>query len=560
MTVRETLAAALARAVEAARQSGELATEEAAAIEVDVPPTPELGDFTSGVAVTLARQSQLSPARAAELLAARLELPAGLLERVEVARSGFLNFYLKPDWLYAAVRAAREQRERFGRSEEPGRGSSAQVEFVSANPTGPLTVTHGRGAALGDALANLLEWSGYRVAREFYVNDASGLMERFGRSLEARYLQAVGQAEARVPLDGYQDAYLIDLAEAIRGEAGEEYASLPPEERLAAVVRCGRDLVTRRQRETLAAFGVRFDEWYSERGLHESGKVDEVLGRLRDAGLAYEREGALWLGSTRFGDEQDRPLRRSNGRVTYLAGDLAYHLDKFRRGFDRVIDVWGAEHQGYVGRTRAGMEALGCRRDALEIVIFAPVTPKVDGMVVEAPGQQGNNLTLEEVLADIGPDMARFFYLMRPAGTALDLDLDLARKETEENPLRQVWSACARAAAAGGSPAPDETDLSILDHPAETALARRLSDFPDEVRAAARELDPHRLTRYAGETAAAFAAFSRDCPPGDGARGTARVALADAAAVVLRNTLAVLGIPAPDGREEINPASAYPEL
>lgn len=537
--------------------------EEAPPVQVDVPPSPDLGDFSTDLAIALARQARQSPARVAEILAAHLDAPSGLVERVEATASGFLNFRLRPDWLHQVVREIRQLGADFGKNPDLGQGASVQVEFVSAYPTGPLTVAHGRGAALGDTLANVLEWSGFRVSREFYVNDAGGHMERFGRSLEARYLQAAGQAGAQMPLDGYSDPSLAALAQALHEEVGDAWVSLLPEARLETLTRSGRDAIVRRQQETLARFGVRLDEWYSEQALHESGQVGETLDLLRRTGFAYETEGSLWLASRRLGDEEDRPLLRSNGRPTYLAGDLAYHREKFRRGFSRVVDVWGADHLGYVKRTKAGLQALGCAPEALEILIFGPVSLKIEGMVVESGSQRGNNRFLDEVIEEVGGDTARFFYLTRPAGSPLDYDLDLARQRAAENPAWRLQQARARAQALleefrPGAVEPSavpqagtsggDADLQSLDHPSEQALMRRLADFPDEVRAAARERDPYRLTRYAGEATAAFETFLQDCPlSGEAADADeARLALVHASSIVLRNVLAVLGMSAPE--------------
>ncbi len=543
MTVRESLTAALTAALDQARKSGALPLAELPAVQVDVPPSPTVGDFSSDVAQAVARETRQAPGAVAETLAGLFQAP-GLVERVEATPSGFLNFRLRADWLLDAVREIRQQREEYGRGQEPSAGP-LQVEFVSANPTAPLTLSHGRGAALGDALAGVLEWTGCRVSRETYVNDSGSQMERFGRSLEARYLQAAGRP-ARIPIDGYADEYLAQLGSAIHAEVGAQYADLPPAERLAAVTRHGRDAVLREQRETLAAFGVRFDEWFSETELHAGGEVDAVLERLLAEGQAYEADGAVWLKSTLFGDEMDRPLRRSNGQPTYLAGDLAYHREKFRRGFAHVLDVWGAEHRGYVGRTLAGLRALGLDAAAVEIRLFESVSTRVEGVRVEASAGRGNNPTLREVVEDVGAGAARFFYLSRPAESELELDLDLAREASARNPYWRFARAADQAAALGaeGASLPAETSLGPLSESAEQGLMRRLSEFPDEVRAAARERDPHRLTRYAGELAGAFDAWARECPAAvdDPALRAARLSLADAADVVFRSLRRVLGL------------------
>ena len=548
MIVREQLAAALGRALEDLRGSGAVETTEVPAIQLDVPPAPELGDFSSDVAVALARQARKSPADVAALLVGRLDAPAGLIDRVDVSGSGFLNFHLGPKWLHDAVRQARARGADFGKSEEVGEGQSVLVEFVSAYPTGPLSVTHGRGGALGDALANALEWNGYRVVREFYVNDAGSQMERFGKSLEACYLQTLGRPGVAPPVDGYHGQYIVDLAKSIRDKVGDEYAELPAEERLRVLTERGRAAVLEQQRATLARFGVRFDEWRSEKALHESGKLQEVLERLRESGHTYETDGALWLRSTSLGDTEDRPLRRGNGQPTYLSGDLTYHQEKFARGFDCVVNIWGADHEDYIGRTRAGLQALGRDPGALEVLLFQPVAVKIDEMSIEGAALTGNNLGLDEVIEEVGADSARFFYLTRSPGSPLTLDLDLARSASAENPAQYVRlvrdrTAEAVRAAAGSLPAA-EVDLAPLVHPSERALMRKLAELPDEIRATVRDRDPSRLTRYTHALASALDVFYLDAPLAGGGAETdaARLALLQAGEGALSNALRVMGI------------------
>jgi arginyl-tRNA synthetase len=522
MLIRERLAAELAAAV--SRVRGDQA--DLPAIQLDVPPSPELGDFSSDIALTLARQSGDSAAQVAQALARDIPAPSGLLERVEVSSSGFLNFRLRPDWLETTLALILEQGDDYGRCPDLGNGEKVLVEFVSASPTGPLTVGHGRGAALGDALASVLEWNGYEVSRESYVNDAGHQFDRFGRTLEAHYLRELGKP-APMPLDGYQGEEVVELARRLRERLGDSLALLPAEERREQMAREGVAAVLAQQQQVLEQFGVRLDAWYSEHSLYAHGQVDAAVSALRAKGDAYDDEGAVWLRSVAHGDGEDRALIRSNGRPTYLAGDLAYHLDKRQRGFGRMIDVWNAEHAGYVQRTRAGIEALGIPEEDLEILIFQPVALKVQGTVVEGAMLAGNIVLLREVIEEVGRDAARFFYLRKPAGATLELDLDLAKRQDAENPyvaVRDAW----RSANSGGSG--DGTD----DAGAQ-ALLRRLATFPDEIRGAARERDAYRLTRYAVETAAAYERLRAD-------RGSAPEKLARATAIVLRNTLRVIGV------------------
>lgn len=532
--MRETLASALAAALESARADGALELPEAPTPTIDVPPSPEQGDYFTDFAVGVARQARQTPRRVADLLAARMEVPTRVLDRIEVAPSGLLSFRLRTGWVEDLVHSAASAGESFGRS--PGAGESVQVEFVSAHPTAPLTPNHGRGAALGDAIASLLEWTGSRVRREFYVNDTGSHVERFGRSLLAGFLRAAGRT-VQDPPDALRGTYLDALAAGLWAERGERVLSLPAGEQLAALTQAGLEAMLRRQHATLEHLGVRFDEWYSESALYRSGKLDAAIARLRENGHVEEMEGAVWLRTTRFGDELDRPLRRSNGRTTYLAGDLAYHLEKFRRGFDRVIDVWSADHAGYAERTRAGIAALGCNPDAVEILIFQPVTLRVDELAVELGGPFGNNLTLDEVLERAGSDTARLFYLMRPAASQLDFDLDLAARQDADNPAWALRRTLESARAAGVGEPVAAAGLAGLSDAGPRALMRSLAAFPDELQGAARERDPARLTRYALDTAASCDRCLDRLVVAAAGRTVAR-----AAASVLENSLRVLGL------------------
>lgn len=557
--VKEYLSQTITAALRAATAAGELSLQELPPVTLEVPPDTQFGDYASNVALTLARQVRMAPREVAQRIAAHIAPGNGgpgaeLIERVEVAGAGFLNFYLRPDWLYAILREIHDQGEAYGRS-DLGQGEAVQVEYVSANPTGPLSVPHGRGGAVGDVLASLLDWAGYRVSREFYVNDAGGQMERFGRSVEARYLQLLGR-DVPVPEDGYHGDYVRELAERIREREGDSLAGLPEAERLDRFTQLGRDEMMAEQKATLERFGIHFDVWYLESDLHRAHKVEEVIRLLTDCGHTYEADGALWLRSTAFGDDKDRPLLRSNGKPTYIAPDLAYHLDKFRRGFTRVVDVWGPDHHGYIARTKAGIQALGYRADQLDILIFQHVRLYLNGEMRVGSKRAGDIIPLDDVMEEVGKDAARFFYLMRTANSPLDFDLDLAKREAPENPVYYVQYAHARVcsilreAVERRVPIPEvaSADLTVLTHPAELAMIRKLADFPDEVQGAAVAREPHRMTRYAQDLASTFSAFYRDCwVLGQEPAVTAgRLAIVGACRIVLRNVLTILGVSAPE--------------
>jgi len=440
----------------------------------------------------------------------------------------------------SGLRALLAAGETFGRS-DAGAGTRVQVEFVSAYPTGPLTILHGRGAAVGDAVANLLAWSGYRVEREFYVNDTGEQIEGLAQAVEARYQALAGRPAA--PNDAYPAESVEPPAAAIFGREGARLADLPTAERRARIAQQLCDDILREQRETLDRFGVTFDRWYSERELHR-GAIAETVERLRRSGQVYDEEGALWLRSSSLGDEQDRPLVRSNGLPTYIAADIAYHLDKQRRGFGRVVDVWGPDHSDYVARTRAGLKALGIDAGWLEVVILGPVTLKVDGLRVEGLNRKTHAVMLDELIDELRAPVARLSYLERPAAAPLEIDLDCARQQAPGNPVYRIFSAWERVRQAEPAP-PGSNDAPLTE--AQQQLARQLARFPDEVRAATAGLDPHRIFTYTLEVASRVEA-AIEAPQNQ--RGSAAAPpsapLAGAARIVLENALSILGVSAPE--------------
>lgn len=541
MIVKERLATALADALQKTQAASAPTPGGMPEIRLDVPPSAEMGDFSSDLAVAVARASGKSVRQVAESLAASLQQERDLIQRIDISSSGILNIHLQPGWLQEVVQDARTRRADFGKSDDLGQGKSIQVEFVSAYPTAPLTVLHGRGAAYGDALATVLEWNGYRVTREFYVNDAGSRYERFARSVEAEYLKQQGRADVRTLVDGFQGEYLSQSVREISSRVGDRYVDLPANERQRELGKLGLEAMLQQQRETLAKLGVEFDEWRSERDLISGGLLKDAIECLREKGFVYESDGALWLRSSELGDEADRPLLRSNGEPTYLAGDLAYHLDKYRRGFERVIDIWGPDHATYARRTRAGIQALGYSAEVLDILVLEPVTLKIDGQLVEGSGTSGNNIPLSEVIQEVGKETARFSYLLRDADAPLEFDLDQARENPDASPanrVRRVLEQVRRLVADEELPAVDAAESLDAD-PAATALRRSIAGFPDEVRAAARELDPSRIARYALElTAQIEELITHRHTSGSPA---IPLGLLDAAAVALGNSLTILG-------------------
>jgi arginyl-tRNA synthetase len=509
------------------------------------PPKPEFGDYSTNAAMLLAPALGEPPRGAAEKLAAELDRSlAGSLEKVEVAGPGFLNLFLSEGWYRAAATELASQGDELGRPAGADRATDRyNVEFVSANPTGPVTAAGGRGAALGDSIARILEFVRHPVVREYYVNDRGGQIDRFAASIAARM-----KGES-LPEDGYEGDYVIELGRTLDQEG------LDPDD-LDAVGRRGISLMVADAEETLRRYGVTFDVWSSERALHESGAVERALGQAREAGHVYESEGATWLRTTEFGDDKDRVLIRSDGESTYFLSDIAYHRDKLDRGSDRLIDVLGADHHGYVERLRAGLGALGYDPEALEVAIMQLVHVVEGGERAQMSKRRGEFVTLDELIDDIGADAARFFMLQRSHDTTVDLDLELARKTSNENPVYYVQYAHARIASIlrkAGEGAEDraaEADFAALPaEPAERALIKRLCELPDEVAEAAGRRAPHRLCAYATEVARDFHAFYRDCKvvgaEGDGVED-ARLGVCLLTKQTIARTLGLLGISAPE--------------
>jgi arginyl-tRNA synthetase len=509
------------------------------------PPKPELGDYSSNAAMLLARHLSDNPRTVAERLRGELEADAKLapkLERIEVAGPGFINFFLADSWYLGALRDLLEAGDRLGPAptEAP---EKILVEFVSANPTGPIHVGTGRHAAYGDSLVRLLEAAGHEVQREYYVNDAGSQIERFAASIAAR------MRGEEPPEDGYAGEYVGELAERLRAEG------LSPDD-LETLRRRGVELMLDGIRETLARFGVRFDNFFSERSLYEKGEVDTALADLEKRGHTYRSEDALWLRTTAFGDDKDRVLIRSNGEATYFMPDIAYHWDKLQRGFDRLIDVLGADHHGYVARIRAAIEALGGNPDAFEVPIMSLVHVVEGGERVQMSKRTGDFITLDELLDDIGVDATRWFMLWRSHETTVDLDLEVARSQSSENPVYYVQYAHARIASIlrkaegeGAAAAPGVSDERTSLQESEKLLIKRLLEFPEEVRTAAARRAPHRICAYSTAVAADFHAFYRDCQvvgaEGEGVEAS-RLALCLATKRTIAAALSLLGISAPE--------------
>jgi arginyl-tRNA synthetase len=544
-----------------------------AGVVIDRPKDAQHGDYASNVALQLARVLKRPPREIAQGIVDALPASAHI-EKAEIAGAGFINLFLTPGFKQQVVNEVLAKGARYGTS-ELGRRKKVQVEFVSANPTGPLHVGHGRGAAYGASLANLLEAAGFAVSREYYVNDAGRQMDILALSTWLRYLELAGEAIV-FPPNAYRGEYVRDMARALQAERPKRYlreasgladGNSDPEARLDALIARAKALLGPLYeevhayaleaqladcREDLTAFGVVFDTWYSERSLMQTGRVAEALARLTAAGHIYEKDGARWFRSTAFGDEKDRVVQRENGQYTYFASDIAYHADKFARGFDLAIDVWGADHHGYIARVKGALAALGLNREQLTVALVQFAVLYRHGEKVSMSTRAGEFVTLRELRDEVGNDAARFFYVMRKSDQHLDFDLDLAKSQSNENPVYYVQYAHARVCSVheqwgGDASTLANADTSQLTSDNERALLDRLMAYPEVVENAARELAPHVIAFYLRELAAEFHSYynaTRILVPEEPVK-LARLALATAVRQVLRNGLDLLGVSAP---------------
>jgi arginyl-tRNA synthetase len=537
-----------------ARRDGVLPIETTPDIEVERPAKAEHGDFATNLPLRLARATRLNPLKLAETLAGYIP-PAGEVDRVVVAPPGFINFYLRDRWLQEQVETVRRAGDQYGRV-AVGQGRPVMVEFVSVNPTGPVHVGHTRGAVLGSTLANVLDAAGYAVTREYYVNDAGSQMEAFYRSVYARYQQALGVA-AELPANGYVGQYVADLAQEIVQSHGRRFLDLDEAIAIKEIGDLGREKMVSLIRDDLEYIGVTFDNWFSERSLYQSGEYQQAMDRLRQQGYLAERENALWFNSTLLGDDKDNVVVRSTGEPTYFASDIAYHYNKFiGRGFHQVIDIWGADHQGHVPRMKAAVSALGANPDQLTVLIAQMVTLRRGKEVVRASKRTGEFVTLRELAQEVGVDACRYFFLARSPDAQMEFDLELAKKESAENPAYYIQYAHARNAGILNLARQrdidwSQGDVTLLRDPNELNLIRTMLRLPELVAQMAKSLEPHHLPHYAMELATAFHWFYENCRvisanAEDNEVTLARLKLVESAQIVLRRTLELMGMRAPE--------------
>ena len=525
-------------------------------IELSIPRGTEHGDYASNIALALTRRLKRNPRQIASEIVANLNDSDGMLEKVEIAGPGFINFFIRPAAWYGIIREILDNPQKYGRLEIEG-GPKVQVEFVSANPTGPLHIGHGRGAAIGDVLANILQASGFQVQREYYINDAGNQMDTLGRSLYFRYRQELGE-NIELPDNHYRGEYMRELAGDFKRDHGDRFRDTPPEDAFPVFTGYASNRILDGIKEDLDIFGVHFDNWFSERELHNRDSINKTIEYLRRRGFIFDQEGAVWFRSTAFGDEKDRVVVRANGASTYFAADLAYHRDKFERGFESVIDIWGADHHGYVDRMRAGVQALGRGKDDLRIVLVQLVNLLRGGAPVAMSTRGGEFVTLREVIDEVGKDATRFIFLTRRTDSPLDFDLEVAKAQSNDNPVFYVQYAHARLCSIfevardrgvefDWRSIGDET-LYLLQVRQEFEIIRLLGEYPEVICECVRSLEPHYIAYYLHELVSLFHSYYHDnrILSEDAELSKARLCLALAIKEVIGSALMLLGVRAPE--------------
>ena len=524
-------------------------------IETEIPKDKKNGDFSTNTAMKLTKVLGMPPRAIAELMLEAFDLEGTYIDRAEIAGPGFINFYLKNNWVYDGLKAVLKYGEDFGKI-DIGQGKKVMVEFVSANPTGPMHMGNARGGAIGDSLANVLAYAGYDVTKEFYINDAGAQIEKFGKSLEARYIQALkGEDAFEFPEDGYHGDDIKEHAQNFIDINGDKYLEATEEERRNALVEYALEINIANLKRDLGKYRIDYDVWFKESTIHANGEVAETIDALKKSGITYEKDGALWIKTTDFGCEKDEVLIRNNGIPTYFAVDIAYHRNKFAvRNFDKVINVWGADHHGHVARMKGAMDAIGVDSSKLEVVIMQLVRLLKNGEVARMSKRTGKMITLTDLIDETGVDAARFFFNLRQSESHLDFDLDLAIAQNNENPVFYVQYAHARICSIINSLKEENinlntnADLTLLTSEEEKALALKIISLPQEIEIAANTMEPSRLTRYVLDLAALFHSFYNSCrvKGDDEALMQARLYLITATKTVIENVLKLLSITAPE--------------
>ena len=552
MDIKQILATAIKAAAQKAIDEGTVKGGELPEVLLEVPPQKEFGDFATNFAMQSARALKCNPRMIAQAVVDNLD--CAYVEKMEIAGPGFINFYLKQDWMYDMLAGIIAEGENYGNLVSDCK-EKIQLEYVSANPTGPLHVGHGRGAAVGSALANLMKAAGMNVSREYYINDAGNQINNLAASVNARYLEKLGQT-VEFPENGYHGYDIIETAERIVRIYGDKFLNMSEEERLQEFRTIALKEKLAALKEDLEAFNVTYDEWFSEQTLHDAKAIHSACDLLTDRGYLYEQDGALWLKATEYGDDKDRVVIRDNGVPTYFAADIAYHQDKYARGFDRVINLWGADHHGYIARMKAAVGALGYHPDQLEVLILQMVSLYRNGELVKMSKRTGQSVTLNELIEEVGTDAARFFFVMRSIDSQLDFDLTLATEKSNENPVYYIQYAHARICSimrqleeAGIVVMPAaEAKLNTMTEASELELIKKLGEYPEMLAGAAKERAVHRVAHYVHDLAGLFHSFYNQCRilGVDSDLQQARIALVKTVGHVIRHALSILGVSAPE--------------
>jgi len=520
--------------------------------ELEIPKERSHGDLSSNIAMRACKVAAMAPIELANKICEKAKKNIAhfhlkdVIGGCETKAPGFINFFFSTKYLYKGLLAIKREKHHFG-SSSIGRGIKLQVEFVSANPTGPLTIAHGRQAAIGDSLANILHFLGYKVTREYYLNDEGTQMDILAKSIRARYLELFGPGEG-FPQDGYKGSYILDIAKDFNKKYGKKFLSSTD---IKVFREYGMRWILNDIKKDLKLFGVKFDVWYSQKSLRKSGKVEKTIGLLKQRGYIYEKEGAVWFKSTAFGDDKDRVVIKTDGSATYLAPDIAYHLEKYRRGFRRIVDIWGPDHHGYIPRMKAAIKALGYSADSLSVLIAQLATLHKGGQVVSMSTRAGEFVTLNEVMSDVGKDVTRFCFLSRRLSSHLDFDLDVVKKESAENPVYYIQYAHARIWSIleyGKKSHPAARfDSNLLKEPEEIELLRILKVFPQAVNLSGKALEPYIILQYLQDLAAAFHSFynKHRVVSNDRHLTKSRLVLVDCTRIILANGLRLLGVSLP---------------
>lgn len=552
MSICEDLERILREAAEKAIAEGKIPPVTLPVIILERPREKEFGDYATNLAMVLCREVGQPAREVARILVEKIPI-GDVIEKVEIAGMGFINFFLRRERLYQILPDISQKDERYGETSS-GEGISVQIEFVSANPTGPLNIVNARAAAVGDSLARLLKTCGYNVKKEYYINDRGRQVELLGQSVETRYRQLLGE-EVEIPPEGYQGEYIRDIAREMLQEKGNYYLSLPPSERREIFKNYALTKIIESQKKDLENFGLKFDVWFRESQLHEKGDIEKTLQFLNEKGFVYQEEGAQWFRSTAFGDEKNRVLVRKDGTPTYFLSDVAYHLNKYQRKFKKVIDIWGPDHHGHIPRMKAAVQALGYDSSCLDILIVQQVNLLSGGQPVKMSKRAGEFITMAELIQDVGRDAARFFFLLRSMESHLDFDIDLAKAQSQENPVYYVQYAHARICSileyARGKgypvPHPREVNFQLLNEEEELVLIKQMVALPDVVLRAAQDFQPHLLPYYLQDLATQFHSFytKHRVISENQELSEARLLLCDSVRIVLRNGLTLIGVSAP---------------